>query len=634
MSFKRRLTVSIVGLVLVLTAVLSVVYLRHLLRMQLEFAFEQARMVAQQVESATLDTISEPPPSSTVEESMAFWRQAVSEDDQLRDVIMRSIGSFNTIAEIAVTDEHGVILSGSADTMTGHHWIGRPEFQELSQKGFLEQLRSVYAPRRDYEISQTFGYEGRPVLKLHVAVSTAFLWGELKPQIQELGLAAGISLLAALFLAIVFSRIAFRPLDRLGEAIDRMTHGEYAPSLPPEAFKRSEYAAITSKLSLLGQQFRDAREGISSLRGNMEQLIRKLEGAVLLFDPNDKLIIASAAADHFLGQGRWQMMGQSLEEIFPAGTKLGALVTSAVRLRQPIENQIVELEPDDEGAHPEGPAADGNSPSGADPAFRATRVLLGVEVMEDFASRRRLGTLVVLRDAETRRQIETQVEVSNRLAAITRLTGGVAHEIKNPLNAITLHLELLKNRLCGVLDAQPPELDVILREIARLDRVVKTFLDFNRPVELRLAEVRLDRLIEEIAALARPEAVQRSVRIQVMNGCPDGVVKADHDLLKQAVLNLAVNGIQAMPNGGELKLALERVGPEVELSVADQGVGIPLEDREKVFRLYYTTKKKGSGVGLAMTFRVVQLHNGTIDFSSELGRGTTFRVRLPVVEAR
>ncbi|HYM12049.1 MAG TPA: ATP-binding protein [Bryobacterales bacterium] len=616
MSFKRRLTLSIVGLVLVLTAVLSVVYLRHLLRMQLQFAFEQARMVAQQVESATLDTISEPPPSSTIEESMAFWRQAVSEDDQLRDVILRSIGSFNTIAEIAVTDENGVILSGSADSMAGHHWIGRPEFQELSQKGFLEQLRSVYAPRRDYEISQTFGYEGRPVLRLHVAVSTAFLWGELKPQIRVLGLWALLSLLAALALAIVFSRIAFRPLDRLGEAIDRMTRGEYAVSLPSDAPKRDEYAAITSKLSLLGQQFRSAREGMSSLRGNMEQLMRKLEGAVLLFDPNDKLIIASAAADHFLGQGRWQMMGQSLEEVFAAGTKLGALVTSAVRLRQPIENQVVDIEPGEEGAG------------------RTTRVLLSVEVMEDFASRRRLGTLVLLRDAETRRQIETQVEVSNRLAAITRLTGGVAHEIKNPLNAITLHLELLKNRLSGLLAAQPPELDVIVREIARLDRVVKTFLDFNRPVELRLAEVRLDRLIEEIAALARPEAVQRGVRIQVMSGCPDGVVKADRDLLKQAVLNLAVNGIQAMPSGGELKLALERAGPEVELSVSDQGVGIAAENREKIFRLYYTTKKNGSGVGLAMTFRVVQLHNGTIDFSSEVGRGTTFRVRLPVVEAR
>jgi signal transduction histidine kinase/HAMP domain-containing protein len=613
MSFKRRLSFSIVGLVLILTVVLSMVYLRHLLRMQLQSAFQQAQMVAQQVESATMDTLSGPPPLATPEQSAAYWRQAVREDDELREILLRSLASFNTIAEIAVTDQYGEVLSGS---MERHQWVRRPKFKELAEKGFIEQLRAVYAPHQDYEISRTFGYEGRPVLELHVAVPTAFLWGELKPQIRELGIAALLSLLAALVLAVVFSRIAFRPLDRLGQAIDRMTRGEFAPSLPADQPQRNEYTAITSKLSLLGQQFRDAREGISSLRGNMQQLMRKLEGAVLLFDANDHLIIASAATEPFLGQGRWQMMGQSIEEVFPAGSELGALVVSAVQLRQPLEGRVVEI------------------PNEPRPSLR---VLLSVELMEDFATRRRLGTLVLLRDADTRRQIETQVEVSSRLAAISRLTGGVAHHIKNPLNAITLHLELLKNRLSASSDQPPPpELEVIAREMNRLDHVVKTFLDFNRPVDLKLAEVSLDGLVQEVAALAGPDATSRKVRIEVLNGAADSAItiKADRDQLKEAVLNLVVNAIQAMPQGGELKLAVVRLGSEVELSVADQGVGIAPQDREKIFRLYFTTKKDGSGIGLASTFRVVQLHNGTIDFSSELGRGTTFRVRFPAVEAR
>jgi signal transduction histidine kinase len=610
MSFKRRLSLWIVALILMLTGALSIVYLRHLLRMQLQSAFQQAQMVAQQVESAALDTISEPPPQSTPEESIAFWRQAVREDDQLRDVLLRSIASFNMIAEIAVTDGDGNVLTGSAPR---ERWINRPQFQQLVDTGFVQQVRSVYAPPRDYEISRALAYEGRPVLVMHVAVSTSILRRELDPEVRELGMAALVSLLASFVLAVGFSRIAFRPLDRLGEAIDRMTRGEFAPALAKDVSGANEYAAISSKLSVLGQQFRDAREGISSLRGNMEQLMRKLEGGVLLFDADDRLTIASAGTEAFLGRSRWEMMGQPLGEVFPAGTPLGALVESAVRLRQPIESQIVQLD----GAQG-GPA----------------RVLLSVELMEDFATRKRLGTLVVLRDAETRRQIETQVEVSQRLAAISRLTGSVAHEIKNPLNAITLHLELLKNRLHGAAIDQPPELDVILREMARLDRVVKTFLDFNRPVDLRLTDVRLEGLLEEIAALARPEAARHRVDIRVLKECSDAVIKADRDLLKQAILNLAVNGIQAMPEGGELKLSVARAGQEVELSIADQGIGIAPDDREKIFRLYFTTKKKGSGIGLAMTFRVVQLHNGTIDFSSEPGRGTTFRVRFPVVEAR
>jgi hypothetical protein len=241
---------------------------------------------------------------------------------------------------------------------------------------------------------------------------------------------------------------------------------------------------------------------------------------------------------------------------------------------------------------------------------------------------------VILRDAETRRQIETQVEISKRLAAISRLTGGAAHEIKNPLNAIGLHLELLKNRLAGSQTEPPPELDVIMREIARLNRVVNTFLDFTRPVDLKLTDVHLGKLLEEIAGLAGPEAVKTQVRIRVDDGFPGAVIKADRDLLKQAVLNLAANGIQAMPGGGELKLGLARAGAEVELEVADQGAGIPPEIQDKIFGLYFTTKKEGSGIGLAMAFRVVQLHSGTIDFSSEPGRGTTFRVRFPMSEAK
>ena len=420
MSFRRRLSLSIVALILALTAVLSAVYLRHLLRMQLQFAFRQAAMVTQQVESAILETISEPPPTYTLEESLAFGREAVRQDPQLQEILMRSLGSFDTIVELAITDEKGEVLCGSAPS---EHWLRRPELQQLAQKGFIEQLRSVYAPQRDYEISRTFAYEGRPALLLHVAVSTAFLWRDLKPLVTELGLAAFFSLLASVVVAVVFSRVAFRPLDRLGEAIDRMTRGEFSTPLPQDSAKWNEYAAISSKLSLLGQQFRDAREGISSLRGNMEQLMTKLEGAVLLFDAEDRLIIASAAAESFLGLERWQMMGRPLEEIFAAGTKLGALVSSAARLRQPIQNQILELEtaPKDAGGSKDG-AAEGAA------GARPSRVLVSVELIEDFANRRRLGTMVLLRDAETRRQIETQVEVSNRLAAISRLTSGVAHE--------------------------------------------------------------------------------------------------------------------------------------------------------------------------------------------------------------
>jgi signal transduction histidine kinase len=616
MTFRRRLSLSIVGLILALVTAVSFVYLRYLAGMQLRFALQQAEILAEQVRSATAESAAE-----HWKEDGGLDTAGLQQDPVLESVVSRALGSAPTVAEIALSDESGWILLSSAGSV-GRRWSSRPALRDLADGGFLTQWRAFYGTERDYEVNRALAAEGKAVLVVHVAVSSALLRRELEPAVQRLAWSVVLSLFASLALAVAFSHLVFRPLDRLGEAIDRMTKGELSSAIPEPPGKGDEYTAISSKLSLLGQQFRDAREGVSSLRTNMEQLMRKLEGAVLLFDQQNRLVIASAAAESFLGAGRWQMMGQTLEELFPAGTELGALVSSAAQLRQSLTDRPVNL--------PVTPEAEaGNGVEGTRPG----RVLLSVESIDDFVNKRRLGTLVILRDAETRHEIASQVEISSRLAAISRLTGGVAHEIKNPLQAITLHLELLKNRLAHAEMENPPELDVIGREMARLDRVVKTFLDFTRPVDLKLSDVPLDALLAEVADLAGPEAARQRVEIHVANGCSGTLIRGDRDLLKQALLNLAVNGIQAMPNGGELRLALDRTGPDVELLVADQGVGIAPEQREKIFRLYYTTKKGGSGIGLAMTFRVIQLHNGTIEFSSEVGKGTTFRLRFPVLEA-
>jgi hypothetical protein len=225
---------------------------------------------------------------------------------------------------------------------------------------------------------------------------------------------------------------------------------------------------------------------------------------------------------------------------------------------------------------------------------------------------------------ESRRQLERQLDVSARLAAISRLTGGVAHEIKNPLNAMALHLEVLRSRL----DTEQPEVDVIAREIKRLDTVVKTFLSFNRPVELQARPIDLGQVVEQVIALVSIDAQAKN--IQIDTALTDKLwLSGDPDLLKQAILNVVNNGLEAMSEGGKLDIRTEWIGADCQVRIADAGAGIPPEIQDQIFNLYFTTKEQGSGIGLATTFRVVQLHSGTIDFVSEPGRGTTFRLRFP-----
>jgi len=206
----------------------------------------------------------------------------------------------------------------------------------------------------------------------------------------------------------------------------------------------------------------------------------------------------------------------------------------------------------------------------------------------------------------------------------------VAHEVKNPLNAMLMHVELARMKLAQGDTDVAPQMEIIAREILRLDRVVKTFLDFTRPVELNLSEVALDAFVNEIVDLASPQAAAAGIRVAVKQDIEGTSIRVDVDLMKQAILNVVVNAIEAMPNGGELRIECSMHSDEAEIRISDTGTGIPPELREKIFRLYYTTKPEGSGIGLAMTFRIVQLHDGGIDFSSEPGNGTTFVLRLPI----
>jgi signal transduction histidine kinase len=224
------------------------------------------------------------------------------------------------------------------------------------------------------------------------------------------------------------------------------------------------------------------------------------------------------------------------------------------------------------------------------------------------------------------------VQLSKRIAALGRLTAGVAHEVKNPLNAMTIHLELLRAKLDRGAPAADvrAHADVIGHEIKRLDAVVQGFLKFARPEDLRVERVSLGALAADVAQSVRPEADATRVTVQVSTPERPLEVDADPTMLRQALLNLAVNALHAMPHGGTLAFTCEagRDGRAL-LRVRDTGTGIPPEQLARVFDLYFTTKAGGSGIGLSMVFRTVQLHHGDIDVESTPGAGTTFTIALP-----
>jgi signal transduction histidine kinase len=414
-------------------------------------------------------------------------------------------------------------------------------------------------------------------------------------------------------LTFLFSALAFRRLGQLGHMLDLVASGQYAPDKDgTEEQGQDELAIMASKVSILSERLRGAQFEVSDLRGNFDRLLQDLEDAVFIFDRELRLVFASGSVEKFLGADRAGFAGKSLSDIFPPNTTLGLIVAQAAQTGRPIRNRRAPI-------------------ATAGQTAAAAVVMLSVDMLETLPGGvTGSGVLVRLRDPEAQRKLGRELQTADRLAAISRISSGVAHEVKNPLNAILLHVEVAKGKLSrGDTDVNP-QMEIISREILRLDRVVKTFLDFTRPMELKLTNVPVQRLVNEIVELARPQAEALKIRVLVAQDAEGVDVRVDSDLIKQAVLNIAVNAMQAMPDGGELRFESFATEDSAEIRISDSGAGIPPQLREKIFTLYFTTKKEGSGIGLAMTFRIVQLHDGTIDFKSEPGKGTSFSIRLPI----
>jgi len=226
-------------------------------------------------------------------------------------------------------------------------------------------------------------------------------------------------------------------------------------------------------------------------------------------------------------------------------------------------------------------------------------------------------------------QTEEQLRRADRLSALGELSAGMAHEIRNPLGSIKGAVEILKD------DYSPDEakyefIQILQKETDRLNTIVQEFLGFARPKHPEFQQVNMNETIESVLMLTAQEARRVGVGVEKKLDPSIGKRNLDAGLLKQAFLNMVLNAIQAMPHGGRLTVETGLRNDMLEVKIADTGIGIPEENRKKLFSPFFTTKKNGTGLGLAITYRIIENHHGTIDVLSEPGKGTTFTVKIPV----
>jgi len=541
---------------------------------------------------------------------------ALRNDGGLRSILEASAYD-KAVTSAAIVDPDGTIVMHPVPSFVGEPAPNVGDLTALAAAPPLERLRVIYdgdgktlEARVQMKIGdQSFG-------SIRVGVSTLLMRSALTDALYSAVVTAALALLIAVFVAGLLSRVMLRPIHVIRSGLTRLGRGEFGVTLdlPPG----DEFSELGTFFNTVSQQLSADRSQLADQKANLESLVEHLEDAVALFNPAGELLFSNPAMQSTFSA---RSIGRQVSALMPAGHAYRTLVEETLASRRS-----------------RGPVQFG------DDQLAIAHAITG-------AGGELVGILLVVRNLAYVSRMQSTIAYSRKLVALGRLTAGIAHEVKNPLNAMMIHLELLRMKIRkgalvpagggGELLAEAGRADegllqhvgVIETEIRRLDEVVQGFLKFTRPEDLRLQAVRVRALFDEVLPILGPEAQKNDVRVVVETPDDQLAVNGDSGMLRQAIMNLAMNACQAMPAGGTLRLiAAPAAKKRVEIRVEDTGVGIAPEHLDRIFDLYFTTKDHGTGIGLSMVYRIVQMHDGEVEVQSTPGRGTTFRLLLPRAE--
>ena len=635
-SIRVKQIVGVTAIVGLAVVALSILYAARLTNVVLHESYSRGQLMARTIlhQAGVIVTGDGDP-----------WAQLRS-DIGLRSIVESSAYSDN-ITTATIVDTNGIIMIANLRSMVGQLSLQQDDLGALDASSSYAKLKEIYTgDGRTLEVRETLKRGAEEFGSIRIGVSTLLMRRQLDDMFRDALFTVAAALAISVFVAGVFAQLLLRPIHVLRSGLTRLGRGEFGVrlDLPPG----DEFGELGDFFNTVSQQLSADRTLLADQKANLQTAVEHLEDAVALFNPTGELLFSNPAMQSVLPA---DAIGRALQAVLPNGHTYRTLIEETLstrRSRGPVQSQRHNTEPVPVKASGT-PAADAKA---GDEELVMTHAISGT-------SGELVGVLLVSRNLAHLTRMQSTLAYSRKLVALGRLTAGIAHEVKNPLNAMMIHLELLRTKIRATQAAPQPEavaaaggmlglgpnrnqapaspvqgaldhVSIIESEIRRLDEVVQGFLKFTRPEDLRLQPVKVNALMDEILPIIETEASKHNVKVTVDVPQVVPAVNGDSAMLRQAFLNLAINACQAMPNGGSLRL---KSGPSsrgrVEVLVQDTGVGIAPEHLSKIFNLYFTTKERGTGIGLSMVYRIIQMHDGEVEVQSTPGRGTTFRVLLP-----
>jgi len=438
-------------------------------------------------------------------------------------------------------------------------------------------------------------------------------WQIQRTQLVLMGIGALTLILGIAGAHFMASRIT-QPLGQLANATIAAAEGELDQRL--DIHTRDEVEDLANSFNTMIREILDQRvqleqrfNEILELKAYNDIVLASMTNGLITLDLNSRIVSANGAAESILGlKGRdWQ--GMSFLDLWPEDNSFVRLLQKCLQGLTPCRNQEILLDTGD--------------------AEQRT-LMVNTSFLEDGRGER-MGVLVVMGDITEVKALEARMRQSDRLAALGTLAAGLAHEIRNPLSAIKTFVQLLPRKI-----SNPAFFDkfqtTVPRELNRINDLIESLLELARPPKLEFTMTSLSGCLSQVEDLFRDklEAANITLEIRQQDHLPE--LWADREHLVRALSNIVLNGLEAMPEGGNLTVTAEELAGEVVLRFTDTGVGMDEKTKDKIFNPFFTTKDAGTGLGLAMTHKIIQEHGGAIEVESVVGKGTAFTLKFPGVQ--
>jgi two-component system sensor histidine kinase AtoS len=512
-------------------------------------------------------------------------------------------GSPYVVYAALVAPDGSTVVSSADGFVAG---LETQDIEQLTGRNAVGRVFSLLEKGQMFAVTTPVARGNQHIGSFVLLIDTSLIRDHLRGVLRESAWIIVLALLVAWLAALATAMLTRRLVRRIQLQVDRLRAGDF--DFEPAPLSDPGFERLANQLRTLGQDFKSERLELLAEKKSLEEILQHIQLGVMVIDEDERILFFNRPLEAMVGATLEEVVGRPIEKQLDANNPLRRILRKSERHGENLDALLVSL------------------PTTG--RFRESMISV-FSLALDGSPR---GSVLLLEDLTGYKALMALADYGAFAGDFSRHAASIVHNIRTPLGTLLSHVEVLRHRVTSGQDVGR-SLDIMQRTIEEFGALLEELLDFLRRKPLETAPLDLCKLIRQVAEFYSPDLQKRGIDVALDLERAPCLVDGDENSLRQVLINLISNAVDAMPDGGrlELRTAAEDEGT-LGFEVTDTGNGIRHEETSKIFKLYYTSKPAGRGIGLAMVHRIVTEHGGVISVDSTPGEGTTFSVRLPACE--